>query len=134
MGKVEIIMRRADKAQILETVLVSFNEKEAEISEPTILSFPKLEIHLKEQVVYRDGNPLLLTRREFSVLTYLARHPKWVFSAKQIYFAVWHKEDGDYGTAVSSIISQLRRKLTPDDPKGGYIRTIVGSGYRLEIP
>ncbi len=32
----------------------------------------------------------------------------------------------------TSVISQIRRKLTPDTPKGGYIRTVLGSGYKFE--
>ena len=35
------------------------------------------------------------------------------------------------GTAVASVIGQIRRKLTPDTPKGGYIRTVLGSGYKF---
>ena len=38
------------------------------------------------------------------------------------------------GTAVASVIGQIRRKLTPDMPKAGYIRTVLGSGYKFEVP
>lgn len=78
-----------------------------------------------------DGTLIALTYHEFAVLTYLARHPGWVFSASQIYEAVWDRDGERCGTAVASIISQIRRKLTPDTPKGGYIRTILGSGYKF---
>ena len=74
---------------------------------------------------------ITLTYHEFAVLTYLARHPGWVFSAHQIYEAIWCKDGEHCGTAVSSVISQIRRKLTPDTPKGGYIRTVLGSGYKF---
>ena len=41
-------------------------------------------------------------------------------------------KDGEHcGTAVASVIGQIRRKLTPDTPKGGYIRTVLGSGYKF---
>ena len=36
--------------------------------------------------------------------------------------------------AVASVIGQIRRKLTPDMPKAGYIRTVLGSGYKFEVP
>lgn len=49
------------------------------------LSFPGLEIRLKEQTVYCNSTFITLTYHEFAVLTYLARHPGWVFSAHQIY-------------------------------------------------
>ena len=79
----------------------------------------------------RNSTFITLTYHEFAVLTYLARHPGWVFSAHQIYEAIWCKDGEHCGTAVSSVISQIRRKLTPDTPKGGYIRTVLGSGYKF---
>lgn len=96
------------------------------------LSFPDLEIRLKEQTVSCRGQLVTLTHHEFAVLTYLARHPGWVFSASQIYEAVWDRDGERCGTAVANVISQIRRKLTPDTPKGGYIRTVLGSGYKFE--
>lgn len=95
------------------------------------LSFPGLEIRLKEQTVSCNGQLVTLTYHEFAVLAYLARHPGWVFSAYQIYEAIWCKDGENCGTAVASVIGQIRRKLTPDTPKGGYIRTILGSGYKF---
>ena len=97
-----------------------------------ILSFTNLEIRLKEQTVSCSGQLVTLTHHEFAVLTYLARHPGWVFSASQIYEAVWDRDGERCGTAVASVIGQIRRKLTPDTPKGGYIRTVPGSGYKFE--
>ena len=45
---------------------------------------------------------------------------------RQIYEAVWAADGEHCGTAVASVIGQIRRKLTPDTPKGGYIRTVLG--------
>ena len=95
------------------------------------LSFSNLEILLKEHAVYCSGNLIPMTQHEFAVLAYLARHPGWVFSASQIYEAVWNADGEHCGTAVASVIGQIRRKLTPDTPKGGYIRTVLGSGYKF---
>ena len=61
-------------------------------------------------------------------------HPSWVFSAGQIYEEVWGEDGENCGTAVASVIGQIRRKLTPDMPKAGYIRTVLGSGYKFEVP
>jgi len=75
-----------------------------------------------------------MTHREFATLVYLANHPSWVFSAGQIYEEVWGGDSENCGTAVASVIGQIRRKLTPDMPKAGYIRTVLGSGYKFEVP
>lgn len=98
------------------------------------LVFPGLELRLKERTVHRNGELVSMTHREFATLVYLANHPSWVFSAGQIYEEVWGEDGENCGTAVASVIGQIRRKLTPDMPKAGYIRTVLGSGYKFEVP
>ena len=137
MGKFLILSVADHEEHILNKIIEAIaNEPELDhIALPpsnASLSFPGLEIRLKEQTVSCSGQLVTLTHHEFAVLTYLAHHPGWVFSASQIYEAVWDKDSECCGTAVASVISQIRRKLTPDTPKGGYIRTVLGSGYKFE--
>ena len=136
MGKFLILSVAGHEEHILNKIIETIaNEPELDhIALPpsnASLSFPNLEIRLKEQTVSCNGQLVTLTYHEFAVLAYLARHPGWVFSAYQIYEAIWCKDGENCGTAVASIIGQIRRKLTPDTPKGGYIRTILGSGYKF---
>lgn len=100
-------------------------------SETSVLSFGDLEIHMREQIVYKSGTPIPMSHHEFFTLCYLARHPGWVFSKQQIYEAVWQEPGGDSDAAVTNIISQIRKKLNPDDPTHGCIRTVVNSGYKF---
>lgn len=97
-----------------------------------VLSFPDLEIHIKEQAVYKNGRLVPMSYYEFSTLCYLARHPGWVFTKQQIYEAVWHEPEGDCNTAITNVISQIRKKLHPHDPKDSYIKTVVNSGYKFD--
>ena len=136
MGKFLILSVADHEEHILNKIIETIaNEPELDhIALPpsnASLSFTDLEIRLKEQTVSCNGQLVTLTYHEFAVLAYLARHPGWVFSAYQIYEAIWCKDGENCGTAVASVIGQIRRKLTPDTPKGGYIRTILGSGYKF---
>ena len=136
MGKFLILSVADHEEHILNKIIETIaNEPELDhIALPpsnASLSFPNLEIRLREQTVSCNGQLVTLTYHEFAVLAYLARHPGWVFSAYQIYEAIWCKDGENCGTAVASVIGQIRRKLTPDTPKGGYIRTILGSGYKF---
>ncbi len=93
---------------------------------PDIFTFPGLEIHIHEQTVYHNGTLIPMTHHEFFTLLHLAQHPSWVLSQSAIYEAVW-KEPGDKcGSAVTNVVSQIRRKIGD-----GYIETVVGSGYRF---
>lgn len=136
MGKFLIISVADHEEHILNKIMEALaDEPELDhialpLSDDT-LPFPELEIRLKEQAVFCRGQLVTLTHHEFAVLAYLARHPGWVFSASQIYEAVWAADGEHCGTAVASVIGQIRRKLTPDTPKGGYIRTVLGSGYKF---
>ena len=122
-------------SRIMEIIAVEPGFDHTVSSHPcNTLVFPGLELRLKERTVHRNGELISMTHREFATLVYLANHPSWVFSAGQIYEEVWGEDGENCGTAVASVIGQIRRKLTPDMPKAGYIRTVLGSGYKFEVP
>ncbi len=75
-----------------------------------------------------------MTHREFATLVYLAKPPVLGIFCWADYEEVWGEDGENCGTAVASVIGQIRRKLTPDMPKAGYIRTVLGSGYKFEVP
>ena len=55
-------------------------------------------------------------------------------SREQIYKAVW-KEDEKYSSnTVQNTICRLRKKLEPDPHRPIYIKTIIGLGYKFELP
>jgi DNA-binding response OmpR family regulator len=74
-----------------------------------------------------DGRSVLLPRKEFLLLSCLARTPGRVVPAGEIWRAVW----GDIPVNAESLhvhIYRLRRKLSPF---GLQLETMVNVGYRL---
>ena len=141
-----LIIEMSEPADGLVQDLVAFLERrgDCQIRTPLLLHnpedrigqrlmFPGLELRIKEQAVYRNNELIPLSHYEFFTLYYLAKHLGWVFSKKQIYEAVWKDPGEDCGAAVSNVICQLRRKLWPENPKGGYIKTVHNSGYKFEV-
>jgi hypothetical protein len=79
------------------------------------------------RVVLVRGTPVDLSRLEYDLLLFLARHPRQVFSRTQLLAQVW----GHTRTSVRTIdvhVSRLRTKLGPDSD---VITTVYGLGYRL---
>ena len=113
--------------RIMEIVKGKGSVEYARESIQNTLTFPDLEIHVHEQLVYQDRILIPMSHHEFFTLLYLAQHPNWVFSKEQIYKAVW-KESGDGGAAVTNVMSQIRRKIGDS-----YIKTVIGSGYKFEV-
>ena len=115
-------------------VLASFTDTEIQQNEAELqtLFFPGLEIHLKEQTVYKDGIQIPFSHYEFFTLYYLAKHPVWAFTKKQICEAVWKQPAENCEAVVTNTISHIRKKLDQENPKDGYIKTVVNSGYKFE--
>jgi len=137
LEKFEIVLRKIADNTISETVVAVIDSPDRQrigqfCSKQMV--FPGLTIFPNKGLVCRNGKEISLTPKEFHTLIFLAEHPQWTYTAKCIYEAVWHESGDLCGNSVSKIIGQLRRKLTPETPQGGYIHTIVGHGYRFEIP
>ena len=98
------------------------------------LEFDGLKIDIENRSVTTENGTFELPPKEFDLLLYCAKNQGKILTKQQIYEEVWGEDGENCGTAVASVIGQIRRKLTPDMPKAGYIRTVLGSGYKFEVP
>lgn len=95
------------------------------------LSIGPLLIDISSKSVSRDGVPVLLTAREFSLLECLARRPGQVLSRAQIENNLYSESDSPLSNAVDAAVYSLRRKLSPPGTPS-LIHTRRGLGYVLE--
>jgi DNA-binding response OmpR family regulator len=92
-----------------------------------------LEIDLAAKKVVRAGKDIVLTAREFSLLTCLARKPGQVFSREQIEAHIYSESDSPLSNAVDAAVYSLRQKLA--SARGAsLIQTRRGLGYVLQPP
>ncbi len=95
------------------------------------LVFGPLTIDLAYRRVLLDGVEVGLTRKEYSVLAQLARHPGRVITQQQLLKDIWgptHTEDSHY---LRIVVGHLRQKLADDPAAPRFIVTEAGVGYRL---
>jgi two-component system KDP operon response regulator KdpE len=100
-------------------------------NETPVLKIGDVEIDNLRHRVTRGGDEIKVTRKEFEILSLLARHAGKVITHRQMLAAVWgpaHVEDTQY---LRVYIGQLRQKIErqPDDPR--IIVTEPGIGYRI---
>ena len=80
------------------------------------------------------GEEVVLTRTEFDIVAALMRHPRKVFTKRELYRAVWNEDAAVEEKAISTHISNIRAKLRPSGTEG-YIETVWGIGFKLaELP
>jgi two-component system response regulator VicR len=85
-------------------------------------------------MVYKDGEPLDLTHREFELIQYMVKHAGKVMTREHLLQAVWGFEYfGDVRT-VDVTIRRLREKLESDPSHPEYIMTRRGLGYMMRSP
>jgi two-component system alkaline phosphatase synthesis response regulator PhoP len=91
----------------------------------THLKVHDLEIMRDEYIVLKSGAQLVLPRKEFELLFFLAARPGKVFSREKLLEQVW----GDVFVVDRTVdvhVRKLREKLGE-----GYIQTVKGVGYKF---
>lgn len=119
LARVKAQMRRQNKA-------LTAGE---EATPPQGLYLYDLFIDTDMYMVYKDGEPLDLTHREFELLYYMAKNAGKVLTREHLLQAVWGFEYfGDVRT-VDVTIRRLREKIESDPGKPEVITTRRGLGY-----
>jgi two-component system response regulator MprA len=94
------------------------------------LRFADLELDPGTREVRRGGDPIELTRTEFSLLELFLMNPRQVLTRSVIFERVWGYDFGFASNSLDVYIGYLRRK-TEAGGKPRLIQTIRGVGYAL---
>lgn len=88
-----------------------------------------VSINLPKRLVFVDEKEVVLSKRLWRLLEYLALHRGETTSKEILIDRVWGTDSDVLENAVEAAIRNLRRKL--GDEKGAIIQTVHGFGYRL---
>jgi two-component system response regulator MprA len=97
------------------------------------LRFVDLELDPGTREVRRSGEPIELTRTEFSLLELFMLNPRQVLTRSVIFERVWGYDFGYGSNSLDVYIGYLRRK-TEAGGKPRLIHTVRGVGYALREP
>ena len=87
-----------------------------------------IEINREEYKIIRDGEEIILPRKEFELFYLLASKPGKVFKREEILDKVWGNEVIVGGRTIDVHIRKLREKIGED-----LFKTIKGVGYKFEL-
>ena len=94
---------------------------------PPVLEYDGVVLDVPRHQASRDGRFLMLSPKEFAVLTVLMRAEGTVVSAEELLEKAWDEHADPFTNAVRVAVMTLRRKL--GDPP--VIETVPGAGYRF---
>ncbi|NIK79255.1 two-component system response regulator VicR [Paenibacillus castaneae] len=134
LARVKAHLRRQQKPAELEAGIsgdANSNGASDSPSEQQGFKLFNLFVDTDMYVVYKDGEPLDLTHREYELVYYMARNSGKVMTREHLLQAVWGFEYfGDVRT-VDVTIRRLREKIEDDPSRPEYIMTRRGLGYMM---
>jgi len=92
----------------------------------------KIRLDVKARKVYVGDKDIELKNKEFKLFLYLFQHPNIVITKDELFANVWGDEFFSDGT-LNVHIRKLREKIEKDPNNPEIIKTIWGTGYRLEL-
>lgn len=102
--------------------------------ENVVVSIGDLSIDSYRRKVTRAGEEVVLTPKQFDLLTFLAQSPGRPYSRAELLAYIWSYESSGYEHTVDTHINRLRTKVEPDPSNPTYILTVWGVGYRFVEP
>ncbi|MDO5156809.1 MAG: response regulator transcription factor [Eubacteriales bacterium] len=106
------------------------NESKADTSMQIVIQDILLDTNL--QIAIRGEEEIPLTEIEYRILKLLASDRNHIFTAKEIYEAVWEETYLPNSTNTVMVhIRNIRKKLGDTGPNAKYLHNIWGRGYRI---
>ena len=91
-------------------------------------------LHLNEdtQEICVEGKPVQLSKAQYSIMAVFLSHPNSILTRNQLIEQAFNNDFESYDRAIDSHIRRLRKLIHRENYKP--LRTIYGSGYKLECP
>jgi len=93
----------------------------------------ELALDPQSREVWRNGDRVDLTAKEYAIIEYFMRRPNAVVTRTMLGESVWDYEFDGLSNIIDVYVRRLRRKIDREGQES-LIQTVRGSGYRLRVP
>lgn len=95
------------------------------------VTFSGVVVDLRAHTVHRNGIPIALSPRGYSLLATVITRPGEVFTRSQLLGEIWGYSSDVMSRTVDMHIMELRRKLETDPTNPRHFQTVRKTGYRF---
>lgn len=130
-GADDYIVKPFETLELIARIRACLRRTRHDLSERIVID--DLVIDLKRRVVTLKGKDLVLTPKEYDLLSYLVSHRGEVLTRENIRKHLW-KESSIYSWSrvIDVHIQHLRQKIEKNPSKPAYILTVPGVGYKFK--
>lgn len=130
LGADDYVTKPYSLAVLYAKLMALINRSRGHILSGDLITAGPIRIRVSAQQVWVEEKPITLTPKEYSLLLCLVRNKGMVLSREQLLIKCWgYDYEGD-SRAVDTHIKRLREKL---GSAAGCIKTVIKSGYKLEV-
>ncbi|UQZ86063.1 Transcriptional regulatory protein YycF [Paenibacillus konkukensis] len=101
---------------------------------PNRMRFGAVELDPVSRSVTVNRSEVTLSRKEFDLLYYLARHPGRTVTHEELFREIWDQEMINDTRTIIVHVSNLRKKIETDPANPKHIINVHGVGYKFILP
>lgn len=116
----------------IKSVIRRSKMRNSQSEESVSISKEGLSIHFETHQIFKDGEELFLTLKEFELLEKLMKSPGRVFTRDELLESIWGYDYLGETRTVDVHVRQLRKKVEKDDKNPERIITVRGMGYKFK--
>ncbi|MDR6560926.1 MULTISPECIES: response regulator transcription factor [Arcicella] len=128
VGADDYIVKPIKPRALVSRIKAMFRRDAQQIENDEKIEIGQLVINRTNYSVLNDGSPLVMPKKEFELLSFLAKHPNKVFNRDELLEKVWGADVYVVERTVDVHIRKLREKI-PEH----YIKTLKGVGYMFTL-
>jgi two-component system, OmpR family, alkaline phosphatase synthesis response regulator PhoP len=98
---------------------------------PSQFRFADISVDFRRADVWRDGEPLDLSAREYLLLKYFIEHRGATLTRDELLNEVWGYQSMPSTRTVDVHVAWLRQKVEPNPKRPQFILTVHGLGYKF---
>lgn len=133
LGANDYVTKPFQIEELLARIRAQFRMETKEEGSTDKLTMADLTVDTQTREIYRNGQSITLTPREFDLLVYLMKHKKQVLTRDQLIEQVWGYDYMGDTNVVDVYIRYIRQKLDHDFDSH-LIHTVRGVGYMMKDP
>ncbi len=131
LGADDYVVKPFSPGELIARARAVLRRVHGETSQDETLSSGGIHLDLASYSCSVDGQPVELSRTQFSILASFMRNAGRVLSRQQILESAFDGDYSGYERTIDVHIRRLRKKIEKDPANPEYIQTVFGVGYKF---
>ena len=134
LGADDYMPKPFEMMELLARIEVQFRKKKISSKAPSLsdFNFGDVQVDFERMEISRNGEPVILSAKEFQLLRFLAEKEGDLLTRDQLLNEVWGYDALPSTRTVDVHIAWLRQKLEQDSRYPRHILTVHGFGYKFQ--